>query len=112
MAPLIGCNLISKNLPLPVKYNQSEQRRVSEKGQSPTQVQYLLFPDQICSNPNCKQWQRTETKNAPPLPMSKRRNKKTDEEKQCQKKQLDRAKKKTRINIGALNQRWRELLDL
>ena len=31
--------------------------------------------------------------------MSKGRNKKTDEEKQCKKKELDRARKKTSINI-------------
>ena len=43
----------------------------------------------------------TEPKNAPPLPMSKRRNKKTDEEEQCKKKKLDRAREKTRINAGA-----------
>ena len=32
----------------------------------------------------------------------------TDEEKQCKKKELDQVKEKTRINIGASFQRWRE----
>ena len=41
------------------------------------------------------------------MPASKRRNKKNDEEKQCEKKRLDRARKKTRINIGASLQKWR-----
>ena len=53
---------------------------------SPTQAQCLLLPDQILSSPNCKQCQKTDNnnraENAPPLPTSKRRNKKTDEEKQ------------------------------
>ena len=44
--------------------------------------------------------------------MSKRRNKKTDKEKQCQNKELDRAIEKTSINIGESFQRWRELQDL
>ncbi|KAM8772221.1 uncharacterized protein AB9X84_008226 isoform 2-T2 [Acanthopagrus schlegelii] len=46
---------------------------------------------------------------APPLPVSKRRKKKSFEEKQCKKKELDRARNKTRINIGASFRRWREL---
>ncbi|XP_036969071.1 uncharacterized protein LOC119027742 isoform X1 [Acanthopagrus latus] len=46
---------------------------------------------------------------APPLPISKRRKKKSFEEKQCKKKELDRARNKTRINIGASFRRWREL---
>ncbi|XP_030281704.1 uncharacterized protein LOC115586642 isoform X3 [Sparus aurata] len=47
---------------------------------------------------------------APPLPTSKRRRKrKSIEEKQCKKKELDRARNKTRINIGASFRRWREL---
>ena len=53
----------------------------------------------------------TEPKNAPPLPMSKRRNKKTDKEKQCKNKEMDRARERTRIDIGASFQRWRELLN-
>ena len=43
---------------------------------------------------------------------AKRRNKKTNEEKSCQKKELDRAWEKTMINIEASYQRWRELQDL
>ena len=55
---------------------------------SATQVQCLLLPDQSRSSSNCKQWRNkqtttTELKNAQPLPISKRRNKKTDVEKQC-----------------------------
>ena len=48
---------------------------------------------------NGEQTTTTEPKNAPPFPMSKRRNKKTDEEKQCTQKELDRAREKFRINI-------------
>ena len=49
----------------------------------------------------------TEPKNAPPLPMSKRSNKKTEQEKQCKSKELDRVKEKTRIHFRASFQRWR-----
>ena len=44
--------------------------------------------------------------------MSKRRIKKTEEEKQCKKKELDRAREKTRANIRVSFQRWKELRDL
>ena len=56
-----------------------------------------------------EQIKTTEPKNSPPLPMSKRRNKKTDEEKQCKNKELDQAREKTRIHFGASFQRWREI---
>ena len=53
----------------------------------------------------------TEQKNVPPLPMSKRGNKKADEEQQCKNKKLDH-EKKTGINIRASSQGGRELWDL
>ena len=49
----------------------------------------------------------TEQKHAPPLPASKRRNRKTDKEKQSKNTELNRAREKTRINNEALFQRWR-----
>ena len=42
----------------------------------------------------------TEPKNAPPLPTSKRRHKKTDEEKQCKRENWTEPERKTRINIS------------
>ena len=53
-----------------------------------------------------------EPNNAPPLPTSDRRNKKTAGEKQSKNKEPDQASGKTKINIGASFQRWRELRDL
>ena len=101
-------------------HNQSEPRGVSEKCQSllhaagsplPVQVQCLLSPGQIPYSSNCnngrEQTTTTEQKHAPPLATSQRRNKKTDKEKQCWNKELDRAREKTRTNIWASFQRWR-----
>ena len=51
-------------------------------------------------------------KNSASLPKKNRRNKKTDEEKLFKNKELDQAREKTRINIRASFQRWRELQDL
>ncbi|XP_076828380.1 uncharacterized protein LOC143474714 isoform X3 [Brachyhypopomus gauderio] len=53
----------------------------------------------------------------PPLPTTAyttktSKQKKTNEEKQAKKKELDRARDKTRINIGAAFQRWKALRDL
>ena len=63
---------------------------------SPARAQCLLSPGQILSVSqtvkNGGEQTTTELKNAPLLPTSKRGNKKTDEEKQCKKKQLDRVK--------------------
>ena len=137
-APPSGCGLIHKNPPLPAKYNQSEPRRVSEKchslgcircWQPLSLMQHVLGsapPPHRCSvcshlvryvqpqtvNNGREQTTTTVLKNAPPLPTSKRRNKKTDKEKQYKKKELDRAREKTRINIGVSFQRWRKLWDL
>ena len=49
----------------------------------------------------------TEQKNAPPLPTSKRRNKKP-----CKKKELKGDREKTRINIGGSFSKVEELQDL
>ena len=113
MAPLSGCNLICKNPSLLAEYNQSEQSRVSEKcqlGSAPpprrcSACSYLVryFQAQSVNN-GVEQTTITELKNAPPLPTSKRRNKKSDEVKQCKKKEL-RAGEKTRINIRESFQR-------
>ena len=137
MATDIGRNLICKNPPLPDQYIQSEQREVSEKCQSlsrircwqpPSHEQRILgsapplYRRSVCSylvryfqaqtvNSSGDQTTTTETKNAPPLPALKRRNKKTDKEKQCKKKELNCAREKTRINMGVSFQRWRELRD-
>ena len=86
-------------------------------GQCPSsaQVQCLLSPGQIFQAQivnNGREETTTEQKNAPPLPTSKRRKKMNDEEKQCKKKELDRAREKTRVNNRASFQRWRELQDL
>ena len=51
--------------------------------------------------------ERQQQKHAPSSPTSKRSSKKTEEEKQSKNKELDRARKKTRINIRASFQRWR-----
>ena len=122
MAPHSGCNLICKNPPLPVEYNQSEPRGVSEKCQSLSCIRCCSPPPSrrcsVCShlvryvqaqtvNNGGEQTTTTEQKHAPPLPTSKRRNKKTDEEKQCEKKELDRARDRTRTNIGESCQRCR-----
>ena len=56
--------------------------------------------------------EKHQQKNAPSLPTSKRRDKQTDEERQCKNKDLDRAREKTRTNVGASFQRLRELQDL
>ena len=77
---------------------------------SPAQVQCWLLPGQICSCPNCKQWRRTDKNNrdkkCPTI-------KKDDWwRKQCEKKELDRARETTRIHFRASFQRWRELQDL
>ena len=62
---------------------------------------YLVGYFQAQTVNNGGEWKiTTELKNAPPVPTSKRRNKKTDEEKQCKNKELDGAREKTRINIG------------
>ena len=77
------------------------------------QVQCLLPPGEICSSssPNWTQWRRTENnnraENVSPGPMSKRRNTKTDEEKQCEKKELNQARATTRIHVRASFQRWK-----
>ena len=125
MSPPSGPNLICKNPPLPVEYNQSEPRRVSEKCQSlsymllaapfphaartlqrssPTQC--LLLPGQILSCTNRLQWRRIDNNNrkaeiCTTFAHVKENNKKTGEEKQCKKKELDRAREKTRIKIGS-----------
>ena len=122
--------------PLPDQHNQSEPSWVSEKCQSsscircwqPTSpmqcilgsapprhrrsacsylVRYIQTQAKTVNNGG-EQTTTTEPKNAPPLPMSMRRNKKTYEEKQCKKKELDHV----RIIFGASFQRWRELRDL
>ena len=66
----------------------------------PSACSYLVryFQTQTVNNGR-EQTTTTELKNAPPLPMSKRRNKKTDKENLCENKELDRAREKTRINI-------------
>ena len=119
MAPPSGCNLICKNPLLPDQHNQSEPRGVSEKCQSFSctplppagAVPALTWSDKLkLKLLTMAEWQ--EQKNAPPLPKSKRRNKKTEEEKECKNKELDRTREKTRINIRASFQRWRELQDL
>ena len=131
MAPPSGCNLICKNPPLPAQYNQSEPRGVSEKCQSfscihcwqpPSLTQCALGsapPPHRCSA--CSylvRYFQAQTLQSHKMPHhcrdmpSKRRNKKTDEEKQCKEEELDQAREKTRINIRASFQRWRELQDL
>ena len=126
------CNLICKNPSLLAKYNQSEPIRVSENchsGGPPSLMQRILGsapPQRRCSvcsdlvrhfhaqivNNGGEQTTTTELKNAPPLPASKSRHKKTDKEKQCKNKELDRATEKRRINIRGSFQRCRELQDL
>ena len=125
MAPPSGCNLICKYLPLPAKYNQSEAGGVSEKCQSlscircwkPRQAMLLgrAPPPRRCSvcshlvrnvqaqtvnNGGEQTTTTTQLENAPPLPTSKRRNKKTDEENQCKNKELDRAREKTSLLLN------------
>ena len=51
-------------------------------------VRYVQAQAQTVNNSR-EQTTKTEPKNAPPLQTSKRRNKNTDEEKQCKKKELD-----------------------
>ena len=45
---------------------------------------------------------KNRPENTPALPTSKRRNKKTDEEKQSKSKELEWAREKTRINISGI----------
>ena len=97
--------------------NQSEPRGVSEKCLIIlvhillAARQCLLLTGQIVKaqtvNGGREQTVTTEPKNAPPLPMSKRKNKKSDEGKQCRKKEVDGARQKARINIQVSFQRWR-----
>ena len=122
VAPPSGCNLICKDPPLPGQYNNQSQgeflRSVNHSpayaagSPPPSCSAYWAVPlsrtdavsVQICSSSNCKQWWRTDNnnraENAPTLPTSKRKNK-TNVEKQCKKKELDQAREKTWINIGA-----------
>ena len=133
MAPPSGRNLICKNPTLPDQHNQSKPKGVSEKcisvlciccWQPASLTQYLLrsappprrrryryIQAQAQTVNDGGEQTTTKPKNAPPLPTSKRRNKKTDEEKQCKNKELDHAREKTRINIEASFQRWRVLQD-
>ena len=82
---------------------------------SPTQAQccpYLVrYLHAQTANNGGEQSTTTELKNAPPLTLSKRRNKNTYNIKQCKKKELDQAREITRIHIGASFQSWRELQD-
>ena len=68
---------------------------------SPAQTQCLFrYVQAQTVNNGGEQTTTTEQKNAPTLPTSKRKNK-TNVEKQCKKKELDQAREKTWINIGA-----------
>ena len=60
----------------------------------PYLVRYVQAHAQTVNNGG-EQTTTTKPKNAPPMPTSKRRNKKTDEGKQCKNNELDRARKKT-----------------
>ena len=108
MAPPSGCNLICKNPPLQDQHNQSEPRGVSEKCQSfSSMLAVPLPPTGAVSALTWSDKLKLKLKHAPLLPTSKRRLKKTEEEKQCKNKELDRAREKTRINIRGSFQRWR-----
>ena len=70
-------------------------------------VREVQAEDQPVNSSGEQRTTTTELKNAPPVSRSKRRNKKTDEEKQRENKEMDRAREETRINIRASFQRWR-----
>ena len=111
--------MVCKTLPLPNKQRQWEPRGVCENKllavPLPRAARSLTWSDwfklKLRAMAEGQQGGKIPIPRlAPPLPTSKRRRKrKSFEEKQCKKKELDRARNKTRINIGASFRRWREL---